>query len=284
MAGRLNAGHHSGMLTPEQIRQFHDVGYLRGPRVLDDDEVEVLREETLRVIRDRDRSDVAQPVLCHNMTGKADAVVWQIVNIWMASEPFKRAVTSERVSSMVAQLTGARELRVWHDQIQYKPAGAGGVNMWHQDSPYWDILTPKHQQVTAWIALDDVDVDNGCMKMVPGSHHWGSDAINYLHTLKNFDDMEQVTEWRGNAVKALPCPVARGEVHFHHSLTWHGSGANKSGRPRRAIAIHYATDQTKYRGTGTHIMKKFVTAGEMETLTGDAFPVVWSSERDAAAV
>lgn len=177
-------------LTPQQIQQFHDIGYLRGPKVLSDEQVEVLRAEVLRVIDDREKKGIAQPVLCHNLTGKADAVVWQIVNIWMASEAFKAVVTGDIVSSMIAQLTGANALRVWHDQIQYKPAGGGGVNMWHQDSPYWGILTPKHQQVTAWIALDDCDVENGCMKMVPGSHHWGPEAINYLHTLKTFDDME----------------------------------------------------------------------------------------------
>lgn len=272
----------SPRLTSEQIKQFHDVGYLRGPKVLDDEQIDVLRAEVLRVIDEREKKDIAQPVLCHNLTGKADAVVWQIVNIWMASDAFKAVVTGDGVSSLIAQLTGASELRVWHDQIQYKPAGGGGVNMWHQDSPYWGILTPKHQQVTAWIALDDVDVENGCMKMVPGSHHWGPEAINFLHTLKDFDDMEKISEWEGHPVRVLPCPVARGEVHFHHSLTWHGSGANKSGRPRRAVAIHYATDQTRYLASGTHVMKKFVDVAEGETLRGDAFPLVWSKDAISA--
>jgi ectoine hydroxylase-related dioxygenase (phytanoyl-CoA dioxygenase family) len=264
------------VLTPQQIRQFHEVGYLRGPKVLSDDEVETLREEVLRVIHDRDNPAVPQPVLCHNLLGpNSDKVVWQIVNIWQASRAFARCVTGETVSSLVAQLTGAAELGVWHDQIQYKPAGAGGVNMWHQDSPYWGILTPKHQQVTAWIALDDVDVDNGCMKMVPGSHHWGN-TIEFLHTLKEFDDMEQVKEFQGHEVRVLACPVSKGEVHFHHSLTWHGSGLNKSGRPRRAVAIHYATDQTRYTGAGVHVMKQFVHVADGEKLEGEAFPLVWS--------
>ena len=131
--------------------------------------------------------------------------------------------------------------------------------------------------MTAWIALDDVDVDNGCMKMVPGSHHWGPHAIDFLHTLKDFDDMDNVAEWEGHPVRVLPCPVNKGEVHFHHSLTWHGSGANKSGRPRRAVAIHYATDQTRYLATGSHPMKKFVDVAEGETLRGEAFPLVWSN-------
>jgi phytanoyl-CoA hydroxylase len=267
-------------LTAEQIATFKSRGYVKGPKILSDQQVDVLRDEVLRVIAERDKTGQPQPVLCHNMSGKADSPLWQIVNIWMASEPFKQLVTSDIVASLVAQLIDAKELRVWHDQIQYKPAAGGGVNMWHQDSPYWGILTPKDQQVTAWVALDDVDVDNGCMKMVPNSQHWGN-TIEFLHTLKEFDDMEKVGEFQGNKVEVLPCPVKKGEVHFHHSLTWHGSGRNLSGRPRRAIALHFLTDQSRYAGGGGHVMKQFVNVKDGEVLKGDAFPLVWTAETAA---
>ena len=264
------------MLTPQQVQQFERDGYLLGGKVLDDRQVEVLRAEVLRVIDDRERTDLPQPVMCHNM-GKPDAPIWQIVNIWMASEPFKKLITHPTICEEVAQLhSGAKMLRMWHDQIQYKPAGQGGVNMWHQDSPYWGILTPKDAQVTAWVALDDVDEGNGCMSMVPGSHHWGN-TIEFLHTLKQFDDMKNVKEFRGNEVKIVTRPVKKGHVHYHHSLTWHGSHAYTSDRPRRAIALHYMTDQTKYVGGGEHVMKKFVKVKDGERMEGGAFPVVWNS-------
>jgi len=232
----------------------------------------------LRVIAERDDRSKPQPVLCHNMGGSAATPIWQIVNIWMASTPFRDLVLGETVGPLVAQLMPtANELRIWHDQIQYKPATSGGALAWHQDSPYWGILTPKDQQVTAWIALDDVDVDNGCMKMVPRSQHWGN-AIDWLHTIKNFDDMEQVKEFEGHAVEVKACPVARGEIHFHHSLTWHGSGPNQSGRPRRAIALHFVTDQSRYLANKTHVMRPYVTVNDGEVLKGNAFPLVWSRE------
>ena len=262
------------MLSADQIREFHDTGYLLGARVLCDNQIESLRIETLRVIDQREAKDIPQPVLCHNM-GRPDAPIWQIVNIWMASEPFKQLVTHPTICEEVAQLhDNPRCLRIWHDQIQFKPAGKGGVNMWHQDSPYWGILTPKDAQVTAWIALDDVDESNGCMSMVPHSHHWGN-AIQFLHTLKTFDDMRAVKEFQGNELRVIPRPVKKGHVHYHHSLTWHGSHANTSDRPRRAIALHYMTDQTLYVGKGEHVMKKFVEVADGEPLKGDAFPVVW---------
>src|SRR5262245_21972564 len=122
------------MLTNQQVATFQADGFLRGAKILSDGEIDELRDEIERVIRDRERPG-PQPVLCHNMTRNADQPIWQIVNIWQASEPFARLLHNARMVEEAAQLASARELRLWHDQIQYKPAGTGGVNMWHQDWP-----------------------------------------------------------------------------------------------------------------------------------------------------
>jgi ectoine hydroxylase-related dioxygenase (phytanoyl-CoA dioxygenase family) len=128
-------------------------------------------------------------------------------------------------------------------------------------------------EVSAWVALDDVDEENGCMSMVPGSHKWG-DEIEYIRTLEDFNALP--SEYKGNPVKAVPCLVKKGEVHFHHALTWHGSPANLSSRKRRAIAIHYMTDETYYVANGEHVMKPFVDVADGERLQGEHFPKVWS--------
>src|SRR5580704_3589597 len=174
------------MLSREQEEQFHKNGYVLGWQALDDAEVEELRAEMQRVIDDRDKIGVPQPVMLKNMS-TAETPVWQIVNISGASTPFRKLIHHPVIARTIAALIGTAEVRLWHDQIQYKPASTGGVNMWHQDAPYWPTITPM-TQVTAWIALDDVDLDNGCMSMVPGSHLWGNN-IDFLHTLKSFDDM-----------------------------------------------------------------------------------------------
>ncbi len=261
------------MLTPAQVQEFKSTGYLRGPRVLSDAEVDVLRAEVERVIVDRERKDIPQPVLCHNFTHDETAPVWQIVNIWEASPPFARLIRTPAICEEIAQLTDATELRIWHDQIQYKPAAKGGVNMWHQDAPLWPIIRPM-TEVTAWVALDDVDVDNGCMSMVPGSHLWG-DHMDDLRLWRDFVK-DVPTEFEGHKVTVRTCPVKKGEVHYHHALTWHGSHANTSGRPRRAIALHFMTGDTRYVASGEHCMKQFVTVGDGEVLRGEHFPHVWS--------
>lgn len=269
------------MLSSAQIETFHRQGFIKGSRFLSEAQADTLCDEVLRVIADsqNDTQHGRQPVRVSNLSGNADSPVWQIVNIWEGSQAFEdlvhHPVLAEEAGQIMSAMMDAHEIRLFHDQIQYKPAQKGGVNMWHQDSPYWPILQPKDVQLTCWVALDDADVDNGCMSMVPGSHLWGN-QIGFLHTLKTFDAMPDCFE--DHDVKVVPCPVERGAVHFHHPLTWHGSPANTSGRPRRAIALHFMTERAVYDATkrDMHPMGQFVEVGDGQRVEGEHFPLVWS--------
>lgn len=123
------------------------------------------------------------------------------------------------------------------------------------------------------VMLTEQQVAN--MSMVPDSHHWGNHS-EFLNTLKNYDDIP--TEFQGRRIERRYCPVRKGEVHFHHGMTWHGSHANTSARPRRAIALHYMTEQTHYVAGGTHPMKPFVKVADGAKIEGDIFPLVWRKE------
>ena len=259
------------MLTQPQIDQFRAKGFLNAGPVLSMDAVQTLRDEVMRTIEQRADANVKQPVSCRNLSPRADEPIWQIVDIWISSPPFKELLFHPRITQGLAQLTDARELRIWHDQIQYKPPQKGGVNMWHQDAPLWPIIAPM-TEVTAWVALDDADESNGCMSMVPGSHLWG-DNIDFLRALESYDAMP--SQFGAQAVAVERCPVRAGEVHYHHALTWHGSHANTSGRPRRAIALHYMTQDTRYVASGDHIMKPYVTVQDNDILQGEYFPKVY---------
>ena len=89
--------------------------------------------------------------------------------------------------------------------------------------------------------------------------------------------MPDTFEGREISVARL-CPVSKGEVHFHHALTWHASHANTSHHPRRAIAVHYMNEHTQYLGRRGHPMEPFITVADGELLTGDHFPIVWTKD------
>ena len=224
----------SGLLKFEQIEQFRRSGFVNGGPVIDEDMIAVLQEETLRVIADRNNPAVPQPVRLVNLASDEAHPIWQIVNIWEASPAFRELIALPQITAMAAQLTGAKELRIWHDQIQYKPKEFGGRLHWHQDSPLWPTLQPKDGQLTAWVALDDAEADNGCMYMVPGSHKWG----NRQTDLDRFPQGGQLPEeYEGHPLHFMMCPVKKGHVHFHHSLTWHGSGTNHSKSDRSHVVL-----------------------------------------------
>ena len=148
------------------------------------------------------------------------------------------------------------------------------VNIWECSQP----MTP----VSAWIPLDTADEENGCMWMVPGSHRWGNQmeflvSAAGLKTLDEFSSLPPFDPPAGAPIQAVttrPCPVQRGEVHFHHSLTWHGSPFNQSTRPRQALAIHYMTSEAVFTGRD-HPMRQFISLdiGESMIDAGPHFPV-----------
>lgn len=130
--------------------------------------------------------------------------------------------------------------------------------------------------------MDDADEENGCMWMVPGSHKWGN-QMEFLRTQSHLQTLDEFNNLAGfeppdgaSAATPVPWPVLRGEISFHHSLTWHGSPFNTSNRPRRAIAIHFMTGEAKFDASGNHIMKRFVDLPDGAPMAdaGSHFPVV----------
>ncbi|MDA1086950.1 MAG: phytanoyl-CoA dioxygenase family protein [Verrucomicrobia bacterium] len=283
------------MLSEQQVDEFDGDGFLNAGPVLDEALLARLTEELDRILEkgpDGFAEREPQPVLFRDLAaggydgedgGSGPTPVWQIVNIWEASPLFEGLIRHPFVVKASSQLTGFDSLQVWHDQVQYKPPLVGGATGWHQDAPLWPSIEPM-TPVSAWIPFDDADESNGCMWMVPGSHKWGNqmDVLGTQHHLKTLAEFADVApdfvpppDAPVREVAAVCRPVRRGEVHFHHSLTWHGSPMNRSERPRRAIAIHYMTGEARYTGRA-HCMQPFITidVGQPMSGAGPHFPVV----------
>src|SRR4051812_41690562 len=97
------------MLTSRQVTDFHRDGFVNGGPCLDAAEVDELRSELQRVIDDRGRDDRPQPAMLRNIaSGQSQAgALWQIVNIWAASAPYRRLLEHPQIAADVAQLTAA---------------------------------------------------------------------------------------------------------------------------------------------------------------------------------
>lgn len=259
-------------LNATQVAEFRERGFLKYGKVLSNERVKVLRHHLDEVIAGKSK---AEPETKRNLLGDSELMVIQVVNIWEADQEFHRHIYEPEICEVVAQLMGADMVRVWHDQIQYKPPKIGGPTNWHQDHPYWPIIQPA-DLVSAWLALEGADVENGCMWMVPHSHKWGPHKGGTIGTNEDFTpgyDPSLVPP--GENIELVPCEVKAGEVMFHHCLTWHGSPPNRSERGRPAIAVHYMPGYTRYQPTNGHLMEHHVSVKPGEVLTGPYFPTVW---------
>lgn len=269
------------MLTVEQVEAFERDGFVKGDVVLNDEEVELLRRELDLVL---EGGTIKKPVLNRNLADKseygmsmeANETIVQVVNIWMASDLYLQHAANRTLCEDVAQLAGTDTLRIWHDQIQYKPPVTGGPTKWHQDHPLWPIIKPS-ELISAWVALDDAVIENGCMWMVPGSHTWGDHQRHLLHGpdhMPQHKRPELLPE--GVEIKPVPFEIKKGQVGYHHCMTWHGSLPNTSQTKRRAIAVHYMPGNIRYEPTGNHPMSKHIHVQPGELLTGADFPVVYT--------
>ncbi|MCB8933278.1 MAG: phytanoyl-CoA dioxygenase family protein [Fimbriimonadaceae bacterium] len=263
------------MVTQAQIDAFHKDGFLNYGALLTPEETRELREALQRVL---DGSSEAKPESTTNLSGGSEEVVVQVVNVWEAEPAFRRHLFHPKLVAIVAALMGTDTVRVWHDQAQIKPPRIGGPTVWHQDYPYWPVIAPA-DLVSAWVALEDADPDNGCMSMVPRSHRWG---IYGRGTVGNTEEHAPAYDPEfppeGEEVEVVPCPVRAGSVMFHHCLTWHGAPPNRSDRNRPAIAVHYMPGHTRYEPSGEHLIGHHIEVAPGEILKGRAFPTVMEGE------
>src|SRR5213076_3259732 len=96
-------------------------------------------------------------------------------NAWWADADLAALATDPRLGEIAAALLRTSSVRLWQDQLLYKPPGDSSSTTigWHQDWASWDTVASHDAFVTAWVAFDDVDDDNGAMQMMPASNHWG---------------------------------------------------------------------------------------------------------------
>ncbi len=164
-----------------------------------------------------------------------------------ASRGIRALVSDTGLGAYVAEVTGAEAVQVWWTQLLYKPSAtvrSAPVIGWHQDRFFWRSWTEDSDLFTAWVALSVVDADAGPMKFVRGSHHWGFRAQGAFQT----DDIEttraMITVPAGERWQEVAALLPPGGVSTHHHLVFHGSAPNRSGRPRRSLAIHMRTQNS----------------------------------------
>lgn len=172
---------------------------------------------------------------------------------------FESLVADPRIVTPVCNVLGLDRIALWTDKINLKRAREGSGFRWHQDSPYWSHACQHCDQLpNVMITLDDADRDNGCFRLVPGSHRAGF--------LPGIDDGTRLgplfTDPAAfDAEKQWLAEVPAGSLVVFDAHLVHGSEPNPSDRPRRAIVLTYQpADHPMFKLAGTRNFSRSAVA------------------------
>ena len=230
-------------LTQSQIDFFNENGFLAGVKMLDEKQINTLRDALNELTDGHHPGHELFYEFHSNESVDANTVLFHALGGWRILPAFHDVLWNPRFVMAASQLLGNKTVRFWHDQLFYKPAKKGGVVAWHQDYSYWTRTKPL-AHLTCWCGLDDSTVENGCLQYVPGSQRWGLlDKPELAGDMLGI--MDYLTPEQQSQFHPIPVETKAGEAIFHHPLTLHGSGENKSNQPRRAFVINVFADGVK---------------------------------------
>ena len=221
---------------------YAEHGYLVARNAFSRAEVEPLLAETTRICRgelgpleglepvserDTDEAVLSRYIACH--------VAHKI------SSGFRRLLHDERLVDAARELIGPN-VKCVHSVLFIKSAGEPG-NAWHQDEFF--IPSRDRSITTAWIALDDVTVENGCLHVIPGSHRAGVLYPMRRHHNPDLDRAEEACGFPYSSEDGIAVELEAGSVVFFNGYLLHGSYPNRSESSfRRSVQFVYMSAES----------------------------------------
>ena len=168
------------------------------------------------------------------------------------------------VIEKVAEAMGADELMLVMSHLIVKPPRDGLAIHWHQDITYWPSVHGS-EVATAWLAIDDVDVGNACMHVLPSTH---SERARMEKIATDGTDLlkVRVAVTPEQEASAVPCELRAGQFSLHDSFVIHGSTVNTSDRRRAGFTMRYADARRVTVDVDNHHVPVYYVRGDGSSL------------------
>jgi len=224
-----------GNVTAADIEQFHALGFLVIHNAIDADAIEAGRAAIHDLILRRSADNIRfESVVGERFNDLPDEERLDSVRKLMPIIPFdqrlKAASENAELLDVIGRIMGEPPA-LSQDQAMLKPPRIGREKPWHQDMAYFDYPA-ETTIVGAWIALHEALPENGCMMVIPGSHHEGP-APHW--TRRDW----QICDTDVQVGKSVAAPLPPGGCLLFHGLLHHGSPPTRSHKRRWALQFHY---------------------------------------------
>ena len=243
------------------FQRIEHEGYLIVENVLDADELESCRTEVHRLHRLYLELEEAGDPVARNFQIEPFAdeqvreglpVLRKIENTDAFSTTLRDLAAHPKLVGVLREILGP-DLLLFRSTLMLKPAFHGSVHGLHQDSAYWPIDPPR--SVTLSIALTDATTENGCFRVLPGSHKLGLREWGRIAQEQNSNSEDEKEIDPDGLVEV---PLSAGSALFFHSMVVHGSGPNFSPKPRNTALYAYFPPDVRYKpGSNRPRQRKF---------------------------
>jgi ectoine hydroxylase-related dioxygenase (phytanoyl-CoA dioxygenase family) len=210
------------MDTQRVSENYHRDGFVILQNLLTAEEARQIKQEIARVLE-----EVGEEARVRGEDPQSAIVGGVYVGLSARSEKMKALARDPRVLDVLEAIL-APNIEFLSDKVVFKSSKTDFSTPWHQDWPYWEGA----HKISVWLALDDADTENGCMKLIPGSHH----AV-VAHEGEAQPDGSFSNQLKPGAVdeaSAVCGAIPAGGAVFFHDLALHASYPNTSGRDRWA--------------------------------------------------
>ena len=206
------------MLNQGELAHYREYGYVvpdfrLGERALDD-----IRDAHARLVAREPRfADYCPTLLAYDLG-------------------FLNHAREPALLDMVEQVLGP-DFALWNSSFFAKPARVGSRTPWHQDGEYWPIRPIA--TCTVWMAIDDATPQNGCLRVIRGSHQ---SRRLYRHRTNNAAGLslnQELDPAEYDERDAVDIVLQAGQVSLHDVFLVHGSEPNRSARPRRGMTLRF---------------------------------------------
>lgn len=201
-------------LTPQEIQLFRHNGFIKFPTQLSKDHVEALKAAALK-----DMEEAVEPV------ARQDDRIIRISAVWQRGGIFQETITCDEILNPLESLLGSNIEFVLnrHNHVYLRDAGSTHSLDLHRDVRHWSRTI-----ATVLVYLEETNLENGCTRIVPGSHH-----------LPAFAHLKDEAIQEIAASQAIPLPMPAGGLLAIDSMIIHSAGINQTDRTRMSMTLGY---------------------------------------------
>ena len=235
------------MLSPSQITQFNEQGFLVLPNAVKKAELEEIRDKSLELVNQAQapieyEADLEYPGAPKSKEEPGGETTRRFLQLYDRDPAFFSWLTSANISVALKQLLGEAVFlaKAHHNCLMTKNPEYSSDSNWHQDIRYWSFT--QRELITTWLALGDESRDNGCLQVIPGSHKLAlsSDSFDELQFFKSDYTKNQALIQQAKAVE-----LSAGDVLLFHCRLLHAATRNFSAQAKYSVVFTFHCENDK---------------------------------------